>query len=719
MPVRVKYRANRFASSHEIEKEFSRIKYAVVAVLLASLKDVGVCLTVANSRLKLEYRPSQLNHGFAEQDQYRASSFKPRRMCSILHEADLVKDMNTTPWKVASVRANHTRIRAFISTTPSPSKHCQFMSFGQEPISSSTDMFGLYNLVNSTFGQSTFGSSRDNPENSIKVSRVLSSAQKMKTVDKWPMFYIRIDTSFDTISEAFPATHASGYMKQIRQIRNVLKLLMQQFLSQNGFQSRPKQRSTGVPLRSRSLFPDNTRSNFFSGWPRLKGGSHLNPNEFQPKISFCKSAERGQPSSLSEDVQILLNDIEMDESEDQVASLELLISDDVFTGNSANSISKQNDWNDNDPCPCFNAQGNQLCYYDTDNGFELPNTTNCKQDHNKTKQLQSVFADSNYRENTKSNTRTSSMNLPRLGPNFHKLRIQNNAAVQKSFDSSNRFEEIKIHTSNLKEAIVIGQIDNKFILVVVPPNESVYPLTSSGGKDILLLIDQHAADERVKVEELYQQICTSKPLTLSEPIIFYISQEESLMFSRYRDYFSAWNINYDILNSTTKCTTTEIEFDYESSLKLSVNAVPTLVAERCRLQPKILIELLREEIWSSPSDRNPLRECLSPSEVNSENWILKLGRCPSRLVEIVNSRACRSAIMFNDPLDRKACSELVGRLANCVFPFQCAHGRPSMTVLAQLSEVCMSETRDSGLKVISGSDQSSFAKAWTSWSQSN
>jgi DNA mismatch repair protein MLH3 len=42
--------------------------------------------------------------------------------------------------------------------------------------------------------------------------------------------------------------------------------------------------------------------------------------------------------------------------------------------------------------------------------------------------------------------------------------------------------------------------------------------------------------------------------------------------------------------------------------------------------------------------------------------------------------------MFNDPLTVQQCSDLVQRLAACAFPFQCAHGRPSMVPLVHLGK---------------------------------
>ena len=40
--------------------------------------------------------------------------------------------------------------------------------------------------------------------------------------------------------------------------------------------------------------------------------------------------------------------------------------------------------------------------------------------------------------------------------------------------------------------------------------------------------------------------------------------------------------------------------------------------------------------------------------------------------------------MFNDELSDTECCLLLERLAECAFPFQCAHGRPSMIPLVDL-----------------------------------
>jgi DNA mismatch repair ATPase MutL len=42
------------------------------------------------------------------------------------------------------------------------------------------------------------------------------------------------------------------------------------------------------------------------------------------------------------------------------------------------------------------------------------------------------------------------------------------------------------------------------------------------------------------------------------------------------------------------------------------------------------------------------------------------------------------AIMFNDVLTFDECSDLLRQLSKCAFPFQCAHGRPSMIPLLDM-----------------------------------
>ena len=82
--------------------------------------------------------------------------------------------------------------------------------------------------------------------------------------------------------------------------------------------------------------------------------------------------------------------------------------------------------------------------------------------------------------------------------------------------------------------------------------------------------------------------------------------------------------------------------------------------------------------------------------------------------------------MFNDELTRLDCEKLVGKLAKCAFPFQCAHGRPSMVVLGRLEamqhrmddEAEMKTGLTTGAKLqAQGSVNLDFLPAFTAWQQ--
>ncbi len=51
---------------------------------------------------------------------------------------------------------------------------------------------------------------------------------------------------------------------------------------------------------------------------------------------------------------------------------------------------------------------------------------------------------------------------------------------------------------------------------------------------------------------------------------------------------------------------------------------------------------------------------------------------------VLKQRACHSTIRFGDELTRSQCVELLKNLSKCNFPFQCAHGRPSVVPLVDL-----------------------------------
>lgn len=283
----------------------------------------------------------------------------------------------------------------------------------------------------------------------------------------------------------------------------------------------------------------------------------------------------------------------------------------------------------------------------------------------------------------------------------------------------------KLTKRQLQNAQFIAQVDNKFLLVRIWVTPGDSDSDSNGeakrapgkSKSLLVLVDQHAADERCRVENLFEELCASTSpgyaTQLPKPISFQVPVTEAQLFRRSRGYFASWGGEYEVVEDGSTCS-------------VIIKALPALIAERCRQEPRLAINMLRGEIWSrvdqgqDPSSfqrRRPwvmTRQHVTRSEDEKSKaryrgrrqdqnadqgseftaladtapytytWPRLISQCPKGIIDMLNSRACRSAIMFNDVLDHHECEDLLVRLARCSFPFQCAHGRPSLVPIVSL-----------------------------------
>lgn len=137
---------------------------------------------------------------------------------------------------------------------------------------------------------------------------------------------------------------------------------------------------------------------------------------------------------------------------------------------------------------------------------------------------------------------------------------------------------------------------------------------------------------------------------------------------RYESRFVEWGIRYHLSS-----------LGEESSLH--INALPKAIMDRCTNEPYLAVDMIRTHVYTL-SDQHAASHAHTNS--SSSGWVKRIGSCPKGLLDMLNSRACRSAIMFNDPLELEECKVLVEKLGKCMFPFQCAHGRPSMIPLVDL-----------------------------------
>lgn len=273
----------------------------------------------------------------------------------------------------------------------------------------------------------------------------------------------------------------------------------------------------------------------------------------------------------------------------------------------------------------------------------------------------------------------------------------------------------KFNKEELGNARVIGQVDCKFVACSLP-NDS-----TDEGEPVLVLIDQHAADERVRVERFLTELCNGavrggaestvldakKGVILTKDEATLLQQEEVLQELR------RWGLHVEPVAIMESLTANWVQ--------VGVLAIPALLRDKVRLltSPYMASTKGNDQLLQGEELQNLLKGCLAKyrvegcprwshapvNELPENEWLRALKLCPRELVELVNSKACRGksaaprpllssltarrsqsagAIMFNDKLGLDQCERLVHQLSKTVFPFQCAHGRPSMVPLTIL-----------------------------------
>lgn len=254
--------------------------------------------------------------------------------------------------------------------------------------------------------------------------------------------------------------------------------------------------------------------------------------------------------------------------------------------------------------------------------------------------------------------RAFSLTLPRTSKCT--LRVDNVGELK-------QLRNFKISRSVLNTLEVIRQVDRKFILVRVSDDSS-----SSG--NLLLCIDQHAADERVRLEQLELELfgpdgdeLNIQVSTYTQPQLVLLNEKEAQTLTANEDIVRAWGFDFEFLESAQT----------DSSL------LYTSVEDGDNCDGEYYVELrTTPKIDTRSANTEDFREFLQMLKQNMGYWSWTVMR-PPVITRLLHSRACRSAIMFGDYLSVSQCQELMEDLRECKLPFQCAHGRPSVVPLVE------------------------------------
>ncbi|KAG9294305.1 hypothetical protein G9A89_021664 [Geosiphon pyriformis] len=277
------------------------------------------------------------------------------------------------------------------------------------------------------------------------------------------------------------------------------------------------------------------------------------------------------------------------------------------------------------------------------------------------------------------------------------------------------FEKYHFKKQDLQHAEVIGQVDNKFIAcqITCSLTKGHKPALKQKTQKIIVLIDQHAADERVRVESLLKELCqlsshkqsagqTGVMTQLARSVVdtnqIKKPYEITLTFNeiqaarRFEHHFNRWGIFYNQNEQNRNFGYDQREPSDQIQNILSsiyITHLPQIIADRCISETRVMENLLKQHLfWLEENGDDALD--IEETKFKGDNyvfdkWINMTRGCPRGILDIVNSKACRGAIKFNDPLTVEQCRLLIQKLSQCNFPFQCAHGRPSMVPIMVLN----------------------------------
>ena len=211
-------------------------------------------------------------------------------------------------------------------------------------------------------------------------------------------------------------------------------------------------------------------------------------------------------------------------------------------------------------------------------------------------------------------------------------------------NSSSRFSR-----DNLKETIVINQVDSKFIVCLLPSDPATDGLGHESGVSqapsrTLVLVDQHAADERVRVEWLQREICLGylrsddgagiERTILDPPVPVLLTKHEKSAL-RQSDHIkvllASWGVEFAPIDKVREGNHLDDDSDYS---QVMVTSIPAIVNHRVRatLNPP---PLGTDERTSCLRETNCSISSKGYSGITQmtrlEGCLLRLSRCIARM----------------------------------------------------------------------------------------
>lgn len=250
---------------------------------------------------------------------------------------------------------------------------------------------------------------------------------------------------------------------------------------------------------------------------------------------------------------------------------------------------------------------------------------------------QSFFVDHREKKPEKEKTESSQTDLLRkiLGTPVNNTSSTNNVIKAKEQiiiekpEQLNFFDE-KILTKEAKQEYrIVGQIFETYWIIEY--------------REKMLLIDQHAAHEKVKYEQILKKVENNEILTqtLAPPIIISVTPREADIINQHQKYFK------------------ELGFEIED-FGMNAFAIRGIPFDLFGYESKELFEEILVELSENP-----------------------IHGVPQVIREKIASMACKAAVKGNHSLTYEEADQLIEQLLELDNPYNCPHGRPTIVSMSK------------------------------------
>ena len=211
------------------------------------------------------------------------------------------------------------------------------------------------------------------------------------------------------------------------------------------------------------------------------------------------------------------------------------------------------------------------------------------------------------------------------------IKQQDAIVVEKKPVQLNLFDEKVLTKENVKEYEILGQIFGTYWII--------------GFKDKMLIVDQHAAHEKVNYERMMKRYKSGDILSqmVNPPVIVTLSAAEEEIFLEYRQYFEKLGFNIENFGGH----------------EYAMRAIPV-------------------DLFGCDNEKEMFQEILD--ELSHETG---MDRTPDVINYKIASMACKASVKGNTRMTTQEMEALLDELLKLDNPYNCPHGRPTIISMSK------------------------------------